>query len=60
MKNLNKNHNTVWFGCEGTVELVNVEVDDVTELIVVPCPAWADRHAMAEAVKEVARARDLY
>ena len=57
---MNKMHNVVWFGREGTVELVNVEVDNVTELIVIPCAPWADRHVMADLVKELGRSRDLY
>ena len=57
---MNKMHNVVWFGCEGTVELVNVETDNVTELIVIPCAPWADRHVMADLVRELGRSRDLY
>ena len=56
---MNTMNNTIAFG-KNTVELLNIETDNVTELIVIPCPAWADRKVMAELLKAVAIDRNLY
>lgn len=56
---MNTMHNTICFG-KDTVEVINIEVDQVTELLVIPCPAWADRHVMADLIKAIAVERGLY
>lgn len=60
MTTINKMHSTVGFSNKGTADLLNIEVDTVIVLISIPCPAWADRHEMAELLKRVGRERDLY
>ena len=60
MTTINKMHTTVAFGRDNTVSLLNIEDEQITEFITVPCAPWADRHAMAEVMKQVGRERDLY
>lgn len=57
---INPMHTVVGYGIDKNIYLTNIENETITELIIFPIAAWADKKALGDAIRKVGHLYNWY